>query len=54
MKNDFLENRRQAQLNKVRGQGHAAEVRSLFSIFLIFETIFRREQLQLSIPISVG
>jgi hypothetical protein len=32
MKNDYLENRRQAQLNKARGQGYAGVRYFLFEI----------------------
>ena len=46
MRNDYLENRRQAQLNKARGQGYAGDVRCFFSILLARKLISLREQLQ--------
>jgi hypothetical protein len=40
MKNDFLENKRQAQLNKARGQGYAGVGYSLLSFFCLENNLF--------------
>jgi hypothetical protein len=37
MKNDYLENRRQAQMNKARGQGYAGVSSSLSCFFSSLE-----------------
>jgi hypothetical protein len=34
VKNDYLENERQARLNKARGQGYAGVIYSSFSLFV--------------------
>jgi hypothetical protein len=40
MRNDYLENKRQAQMNKARGQGYAGVRYSLFSFFCFENNLF--------------
>ncbi len=46
MRNEYLENRHQAQVNKARGQGYAG-VRLFLFLFLFLKVIYFRELLPL-------